>query len=737
MAKIDIYYRAFKEYRKETIHDNVCERDRNELSQNNTENDVLEATKYLCHIEDDWVKAIEEGLEFVEKAVAEERQFIRTEGEVVEIEKVKKISKDSVEHLARHSEMITHVPENEGDTLVPDKLYRVEKLSDYAVYENRFLYMMLCYLRDFINYRLEKIEDLRRSYLGNMAISKEIVSGKRKLTFETKIIDDRKDNPYPIKDTASEKIIQRIKNCSQIITALLNTNLMVQVAKSPMIKPPITKTNVLKMNNNFKRSLALYDYIASYRGEGYTFEEVKLNFAPFEEKVADEIAEFAELASFIAYKTGNEIEDLLERNYLEEEERRKAEEARKLAEKIKRLKKRALESNKTLEEYMLLLEQRNKMLEKDSEELAVIKHEVELLNRKIDELNQEKQELTRQIENLEAAIEEKIREIAYLNQKYIEDMAALRKEHEIHVAQINSEHEQQVALINQQHEQEVDQINANHNQEITNLNLKHQNDIIKAKEEVALQYQATIDKHEREINKLHEQLDDFKVKHEEMVEDYDNKVLVLNEKIKGLNTEQKKLVKDYEFRLKVLETTYKDTLTTQMNESKATISSLENQNAFVKAQLDAIRVQHGQLAPSIDYASRERFVELEQEFKAFKKFFKDQWKVTKKEIRKNVLWSKEETQETSEVENKIEESRVVEDEMINKQQLPETEVQVNESPIEEVVEQITPVEEVIEAKEDAPIEKEIVEEQEVQEEVKVKKTRGRKPKSQENSEQEK
>ena len=109
--------------------------------------------KYLCTIDDEWVKAIEEGLEFVEKAVREERQFIRTNGEVVPIEKMKKISKDSVEHLAKHSEMITHVPED-GKSIIPDKMYMVEKLSDYAVYENRFLYMMLCYLRDFINYRL-------------------------------------------------------------------------------------------------------------------------------------------------------------------------------------------------------------------------------------------------------------------------------------------------------------------------------------------------------------------------------------------------------------------------------------------------------------------------------------------------------------------------------------------------------------------------------------------------------
>ena len=105
MSLLDIYYRAFKGYRKQTADNTGCEKDRRVLAESNPDGDRLQSTKYLCKIEEDWIKAIEEGLVFVEKAVAEERQFIRTNGEVVPIEKVKKISKDSVEHLAKHSDL--------------------------------------------------------------------------------------------------------------------------------------------------------------------------------------------------------------------------------------------------------------------------------------------------------------------------------------------------------------------------------------------------------------------------------------------------------------------------------------------------------------------------------------------------------------------------------------------------------------------------------------------------------
>ena len=49
-----------------------------------------------------------------------------------------------------------------------------------------------------------------------------------------------------------------------------------------------------------------------------------------------------------------------------------------------------------------------------------------------------------------------------------------------------------------------------------------------------------------------------------------------------------------------------------------------------------MRIAQGLMTPSTDYSSRERFVELEREFEAFQRFFKGQWKITKKEIKREV-----------------------------------------------------------------------------------------------------
>ena len=46
------------------------------------------------------------------------------------------------------------------------------------------------------------------------------------------------------------------------VLALLSTPLMEIAGKAPRLKPPITKTNVLKRDNNFKGAMALYEYVS-------------------------------------------------------------------------------------------------------------------------------------------------------------------------------------------------------------------------------------------------------------------------------------------------------------------------------------------------------------------------------------------------------------------------------------------------------------------------------------------
>ena len=129
-----------------------------------------------------------------EGAIKQERQFIHASGEVLPIEKVKHVSKESVAHLARHSNLITKEKRDGG--MIPDRLYSVEKQSDYAVYENRFLYMLLCLLRDFITVRYERISALSCRYDGALRLRKTVVTNGRTLTYSVDLREERRDDPF-------------------------------------------------------------------------------------------------------------------------------------------------------------------------------------------------------------------------------------------------------------------------------------------------------------------------------------------------------------------------------------------------------------------------------------------------------------------------------------------------------------------------------------------------------------
>ena len=663
MNLIDYYYRGFKNYRNETLNSKACQKERRILRKLGLEFDHFTVKKYLCTINDDWIIEIEKGLEFVEKAVQEERQFIRVNGEVVPIEKAKKVSKYSVEHLAKHSNMITHVPEKEGDPVIPDSIYMVEKLSDYAVYENRFLYMLLCYLRDFIALRLDRIQRLRFTYICDFSFKKRNESKLRVLDFETNYHEERYDNPYPICDELSSSLLKRIEDCQQIIIMLLNTNLMIEVSKAPLVKPPIVKTNVLKMNNNFKNALALYNYVVEYDGDGFTSEEVLKDFTPLSDLMADELVELVVLTQFLTYKFGNEITDVLENAFNEEEERRKKLENERFLEQIKRLKKRVSESGMGLEEYMLALEKRNKMLEQDSQELLIARNEILNLNKKIEELNAEIIELNRKIDDLNLIIEEKDKEIAYLNQKYIDDMNALKKAHAEEIATLNynhevelnnlrDEHNEEIRILNENHEYELNELKNNHDLELANLKEAHKEEIIALRESIYQEFVDRLDEYEAKVASLNEVIKKKEEEKEEVIKDYDERINNLNEDIKAMTIEKEELIDKYERDLRVLEKKYLDEIainqkdfSDKMAEMRSIKQKTDDASAIINAENRALRVKLGLDKPNKDFTSKERFSELEEEFLVFNKFFKDQWQLTKKEIRKELLWTKKEKQE--------------------------------------------------------------------------------------------
>lgn len=362
MNQSDAYYRALLAYKKLTAEQRDCLRDSRAFAEASGE-ERLTVTRTVCTVDEAWINAIEAGLIHIEKAIREERQFIYSNGEVIPIEKVKQVSKDSVEHLARHAELITRAPE--GEDIIPDKLYTVERLSDYAVYENRFLYMLLCYLRDFVTLRYQKILEQTNRYEGHLTVSKEVAAFGRTVAVRLDLRDERRDDPYLREHNEAKVLIDRMDLILKTILAFLSTPLMESAGKAAMLKPPITKTNVLKMDNNFKGAVALYDYIIAYEGDGYTVTEEVREIAPFGDSLSEDMAEAELLLAHLTYRYGLDLTPALKADLERDENAARLAELKTRADTLELLRRRAERDGEGPEAYALELEKLTRALRRE------------------------------------------------------------------------------------------------------------------------------------------------------------------------------------------------------------------------------------------------------------------------------------------------------------------------------------------------------------------------------------
>ena len=427
MDQLDVYYRALLDYK------NAINKNKDALKLNNAfltadaDSDKLIVTRACCTIDEEWVSEIEKGLVFIEKAIKEDRQFILSQGEVIPIEKVKTVSKESVQHLAKHSDLISEY--EEGEDIVPDRLYTVERLNDYTVYENRFLYMLLCYLRDFVSLRYSQIVDLTNKYDAVLTLKKEFMIGKEKISYSVDLHDVRQDDEFLKAHNSSKAIIDRIMLILKAILSFLATPLMEYQAKVPMIKPPITKTNVLKMNNNFKGAVALYDYIIAYDKQGYEIENQVTTISPFSPDMGEEFAVASSTLTFLMYEYGLGLKSDLKFEYEREEERRKDAAVIKLREHIASLSKRLQKAEITPEEYILKLEEQIKLLEKQCERLEALRKELDRLklseHKLLADLKSSYLDVTKLKGDLLAKDYEKTQELSVMQQECAERMNEL------------------------------------------------------------------------------------------------------------------------------------------------------------------------------------------------------------------------------------------------------------------------------------------------------------------------
>ena len=375
-------HKTFRELKKSLKNNPAYQRQLLSLSNSKEGREELNAFSTIVEVDEELLSTIEKQMPFLIGAIAEERQFVRTDGDVVPIERVRSISKDSIVDLSKHSNYLSHDPATTGGKVIPDKLFVAKKENDYAVYENRFLYTLLSYLSDFLELRLQQIMEISGRYEAESIYEKHIKFGQDTLDFSMTLKEIRTNDPLAQSHGESASAVTRLSDALTSVRMLLSTPLMKEVSSSAKVKAPITKTNIIRFDTNFRESLALFDYITSYDKPGFTTKEDRIHLCPFlHTKAEEDFASLLYLDSYVTYVYSTDLEKELARQ--EEEEEKKEKELEQ--EKLNKALERAQKHYKNLEEagqYIVLLREKH---QKDKEALEQCASEIASLKLARDE----------------------------------------------------------------------------------------------------------------------------------------------------------------------------------------------------------------------------------------------------------------------------------------------------------------------------------------------------------------
>ena len=218
----------------------------------------------------DWVEEIEACIIPLDNIIRVPRKFIVQEEEIVPIERARKITNESIRHLAQHTNMIAKV---EGDDVTPNQILNVFREESFEVYENRFVFTLMQNLIRFIDVRYNVIFNISDDdNMSSLKMENEFERGREKITYKLEISaqsggGELEDNTSLDGENASA--FQRIERIKKIINEYAHSSFMKELQNCVPVRPPIMRTNAIQKNPNFRACLKLWQFIQSYRELGY------------------------------------------------------------------------------------------------------------------------------------------------------------------------------------------------------------------------------------------------------------------------------------------------------------------------------------------------------------------------------------------------------------------------------------------------------------------------------------
>ena len=259
------WFEKFKDCTDQLDSDRLYESFRSSLSHSRSTT-ALNRRILEKDIDVSWVEAIETGLVSIDNVIRNPSKTITNVEEVVPIALSKKITVDSVKHLAQHTDLIQSVDPETGK-ITPSKVLNIHKEESYLTYEKKFVNTLIDRLFIFVNKRYEKLKAVSSSEeVFAMEYNTAFESGsgrKMKMTLNIETSDS-----LEAADENGSTIWDRVEKIRRIVEGYKSSPFCQQMGQN-YIRPPVMRTNAIMKNVDLKACLVLWQFIEGYDKTGY------------------------------------------------------------------------------------------------------------------------------------------------------------------------------------------------------------------------------------------------------------------------------------------------------------------------------------------------------------------------------------------------------------------------------------------------------------------------------------
>lgn len=221
-------------------------------------------------LDGDWVATVGAALFSIENIVRNPKKFITDEELIVDVERARKTSAKTIRHLSSHSQNVQNI--SAGGEVRPKKVLTVEMREDLAIYENRFVCTLVHRLINFVEQRYNELKDKADVYeVTDTRLTSSFKYGESEFSCDLSV---QVKNPPSDKEQAERnaELLENVENIRRRLRALQASQFIKTLDSAKPVRPPIMKTNMLKMNVDYSNCYKLWLYISSYNFVGYSVE---------------------------------------------------------------------------------------------------------------------------------------------------------------------------------------------------------------------------------------------------------------------------------------------------------------------------------------------------------------------------------------------------------------------------------------------------------------------------------